>query len=110
MTAAMENAMKSRRKIGILLRYLIMSASIPSQAVRNYCLSYLTQARSAPFKSKIVLIENDGMLDFPQDSPNVVYIIASRNETFGYDTHLNFLMLAEAIRTSLQRLPLLRGI
>jgi hypothetical protein len=74
-----------------------MSASIPSQAVHNYCLPILTQARSIPFKSKITLIENDGMTDSPQDSPNVVYIIALINETFGYNTHLNFLMLAEAI-------------
>ena len=46
---------------------------------------------------KIALIENNGMTNSPQDSPNVVYIIALRNETFGYDTHLNFLMLGETI-------------
>jgi hypothetical protein len=46
------------------------------------------------------LVENDGMSDSPQDSPNVVYIIISRNETFGYDTHLNFLVLQ---RQSLKR-------
>ena len=74
-----------------------MSASIPSQAACDSGLSILTQAMSTPFKSKIALSENDRMIDFPQDSPNVVYIIVSRNETFGYITHLNFLMMAEAI-------------
>jgi hypothetical protein len=38
------------------------------------------------------LVENDGMTDSPQDIPNVVYIIVSRNETFGHDTYLIFLV------------------
>jgi hypothetical protein len=69
-----------------------MSASIPSQAACDCCPSFLTQARSALFSSKMKLVENDRMTDFPQDIPNVVYIIVSRNETFGHDTHLIFLV------------------
>ena len=39
---------------------------------------------------------------FPQDSPNVVYIIVSRNETFGYNTHLIFLVQEKLFLKMLQ--------
>ena len=104
--AAIANAMKRRRKIGILLRNFIMSTSIPTQAILDYYLSLFLSQRleikqhleewsiSTCYMYAVPINYLDyihGMANAPLNIPNVVYMIIARNDTFGARAYQIFL-------------------